>query len=71
MYKRQAFHRAIFDWLAASAKEQGATAQRRERLAALWDRARAAARETEALNLDRKMHVLALFADVAASLGRG
>ena len=39
---------------------------RSRRLGALWDRIRAAARETEALNLDRKLHVLAIFAEIAA-----
>ena len=33
----------------------------------LWDRLRAAERETEAMNLDRKLHVLAVFAEIAAT----
>ena len=41
-----------------------------EELGALWDRIRAAARETEALNLDRKLHVLAVFAEIAATARR-
>jgi hypothetical protein len=42
------------------------TAGRAEEMAGLWDRIRAAQRETEALNLDRRLHVLAVFAEIAA-----
>ena len=38
-----------------------------EEIGGLWDRIRAAQRETEALNLDRKLHILALFAEIAAT----
>jgi hypothetical protein len=38
-----------------------------EEIGGLWDRIRDAQRETEALNLDRKLHVLALFAEIAAT----
>jgi hypothetical protein len=33
----------------------------------LWDRIRAAERETEALNLNRKLHILGLFAEIAST----
>jgi hypothetical protein len=39
-------------------------------LAELWDRRRAATRETEALNLDKRLHVLAAFEDIAAQARR-
>jgi hypothetical protein len=41
-----------------------------EEIGGLWDRIRAAQRETEELNLDRKLHVLALFAEIAATAAR-
>ena len=54
-----AFHRALYDWLAARAASPLRPCG--WRIGGLWDRIREAARETEALNLDRKLHVLALF----------
>ena len=66
----QTFHRDLYDWLAAHALTTASSAARAEAIAGLWDRIRAAARETETLNLDRKLHVLAVFADIAASAGR-
>jgi DNA polymerase-3 subunit delta' len=56
---------ALYDWLAARSREPS-SATRLETIAALWDRLRAATRETEALNLDKKLHVLAVFEDIAA-----
>lgn len=56
---------ALYDWLAARARADASPAAR-ETLAALWDRIRAATRETEALNLDRKLHVLAVFEEIAS-----
>ena len=56
---------ALCDWLAARARAE-ASPPAREALAALWDKIRAATRETEALNLDRRLHVLAVFAAIAA-----
>ena len=41
-----------------------------EEIGALWDRIRDAERETEALNLDRKLHILALMAEIAATAPR-
>jgi DNA polymerase-3 subunit delta' len=60
-----AFNAALFDWLAARARTT-ASPVAREALATLWDKIRAATRETEALNLDRKLHVLAVFEEIAA-----
>jgi hypothetical protein len=42
-----------------------------EEIGELWDRIRDADRETEELNLDRKLHILALFAKIAATAPRG
>jgi len=56
---------ALYDWLAARCREPSSPA-RLETIAALWDRLRAATRETEALNLDKKLHVLAVFEEIAA-----
>ncbi len=66
----QAFHRRLYDWLAAHALKTVSSAARAEEMGGLWDRIRAAARETEALNLDRKLHVLAVFAEIAATARR-
>jgi len=66
----RAFHRELYDWLAAYASETASSTARAEELGALWDRIRRAARETEALNLDRKLHVLAIFAEIAAAARR-
>ena len=56
----RAFHRELYGWLATYARdvEPGSAQGGRDR--ELWDRIRDAERETEALNLDRKLHVLAL-----------
>jgi DNA polymerase-3 subunit delta' len=56
---------ALYDWLAARCREPSSPA-RLETIAALWDRLRAATRETEAMNLDKKLHVLAVFEEIAA-----
>jgi DNA polymerase-3 subunit delta' len=60
---------ALYEWLAARARADATLAQR-QTLAALWDRIRAATRETEALNLDRRLHVLALFETIAGEARR-
>ena len=62
----EAFHRALYDWLAAYAATTVASPLRAWEIGSLWDRVRAAARETEAMNLDRRLHVLSVFADIAA-----
>ena len=63
----RAFHRELYDWLATYAREFAPPSFQVERIGELWDRIRAAERETEALNLDRKLHILALFAEIAAT----
>jgi DNA polymerase-3 subunit delta' len=60
---------ALYGWLTARARADATLAQRRT-LASLWDRIRAATRETEALNLDRRLHVLALFETIAGEARR-
>ena len=63
-----AFHRELYDWLAAyAARTRVLGANGPKSSAALWDRIRAAARDTEAMNLDRRLHVLAIFAEIAAT----
>jgi DNA polymerase-3 subunit delta' len=66
----QAFHRELYDWLASYAREFAPPSFQVETIGALWDRIRAAERETEALNLDRRLHILALFAEIAATASR-
>jgi DNA polymerase III subunit delta' len=60
---------ALFEWLSARLRADTSPAQRRT-LSGLWDRIRAATRETEALNLDRRLHVLAVFEDIAGEARR-
>jgi DNA polymerase-3 subunit delta' len=66
----EAFHRALYDWLAAYASRTASSSARADELGALWDRIRAAARETDELNLDRRLHVLAVFAEISATARR-
>jgi DNA polymerase III subunit delta' len=66
----RAFHRELYDWLASYARDLAPPSLRVEEIAGLWDRIRAAERETEALNLDRKLHVLALIAEIGATAPR-
>jgi len=49
--------------IAARAREPSSPA-RLEAIAALWERLRAQTRETEAYNLDRKLHVVAMFQEI-------
>ena len=67
----RAFHRELYDWLATYARDVEPGSLRVEEIGALWDRIRDAERETEALNLDRKLHILALVAEIAATAPRG
>ena len=62
-----AFHRELYGWLATYARDIEPGSPRVEEIGDLWDRIRAAERETEALNLDRKLHILALVAEIAAT----
>jgi DNA polymerase-3 subunit delta' len=64
-----ALNAALCEWLAAGARAAASPAARRT-LVELWDRIRAATRETEALNLDKRLHVLATFEDIAAQARR-
>ena len=66
----RAFHRALYDWLAAYARDVAPGSFRVEEIGGLWDRIRDAQRQTEELNLDRKLHILALFAEIAATAPR-
>jgi DNA polymerase-3 subunit delta' len=65
-----AFHREVYDWLATYALRTASSTERAEELGALWDRIRTAARETEALNLDRRLHILTIFAEIASTARR-
>ena len=56
---------ALYDWLAQRARSEASSAAR-EALTTLWDKLRAATRETETLNLDRRLHVLAVFEEISA-----
>jgi DNA polymerase III subunit delta' len=62
-----AFHRELYDWLAGYAARTASSVERAEELGGVWDRIRTAARDTEAMNLDRRLHVLAAFAEIAAT----
>lgn len=66
----RAFHRELYDWLASYARDFGPPFGEVEEIGGLWDRIRASERETEALNLDRKLHVQALIAEIAATAPR-
>jgi DNA polymerase-3 subunit delta' len=60
---------AIYDWLALRARN-GQGPQRLASIAELWDKIRAATRETETYNLDKKLHVLSVFAELSAAARR-
>src|SRR5271166_5392087 len=66
----EAFHREIYDWLATYTLRTASSTERAEQLGALWDRIRTAARETEALNLDRRLHILTIFTEIAETSPR-
>jgi DNA polymerase-3 subunit delta' len=65
----EALMNSIYDWLAQRLRgvspESGAG-----RIVDLWDKIRAATREADALNLDRKLHVLSIFAEFSAAARR-
>ena len=60
---------AALDWLAARARAT-ADSRRLEAIAELWERLRRGAREVEALNIDRKIHALALLQEISERGGR-
>jgi DNA polymerase-3 subunit delta' len=67
----RAFHRELYHWLVTYARDVEPGSLRVEEIGELWDRIRDAERETEELNLDRKLHILAMFAEIAATAPRG
>jgi DNA polymerase-3 subunit delta' len=67
----QTFHRELYDWLAGYALTSASSITRAEELGGLWDRIRQAARETEELNLDRRLHVLSIFSEIEATANSG
>jgi len=60
---------ALYDWLAQRLRTLSPGAGP-EAIGDLWDRIRAATRETEALNLDKKLHVLSIFSEISAAARR-
>jgi len=60
---------ALYDWLAERARGAG-QGPRLASIAELWDKIRAATRETETYNLDRRLHVLSIFAELFAAARR-
>ncbi len=60
---------AIVDWIdGVLRREAGRGAGRLAPLAEVWEKAAEAARETEALNLDKRPLILSLFADLAVAI---
>lgn len=60
---------ALYDWLSRRARSTHSPAAL-EAVADLWDRLRKAAREVEALNIDRKTHALAALQEISERAGR-
>jgi DNA polymerase-3 subunit delta' len=60
---------ALYDWLAERARSTTSPVAL-EALADLWDRLRKAARDVEALNIDRKAHALAALQEISERAGR-
>ncbi len=65
-----AFHRELYDWFVRYARDVEPGSVRVEEIGTLWDRIRDAQRETEELNLDRKLHILAVSSEIAATAPR-
>jgi DNA polymerase III subunit delta' len=62
---------AVYDWLAERANEwAGEGPGRLASLAELWDKLRAATRDAEIYNLDKRLHVLTLFDELSAAARR-
>jgi DNA polymerase III subunit delta' len=59
---------ALYDWLAERAR--AGPGPQLASIVEVWDKIRAATRETEAYNLDKKLHVLAVFAEISAAARR-
>lgn len=67
----ESFMAAVFDWLDAFVQEGAAAsldARRLAPLAEVWEKIAASARETQALNLDRRPLVLSIFSDLALAV---
>ncbi len=67
----ESFMAAIFDWLDRFVHEAAAASvavQRLAPLAEVWEKIAASARETQALNLDRRPLVLSIFSDLAVAV---
>ena len=62
-----AFHRELYEWLAGYAATTASSVARAEELGGLWDDIRTAARDTDEMNLDRRLHILSTFARIAAT----
>jgi DNA polymerase-3 subunit delta' len=60
---------AVYDWLAERARGGGQVG-RLASIAEVWDKLRAATRDAEAYNLDKKLHVLSVFAELSAAARR-
>ncbi len=65
-----AFHRELYEWLPGYALKSADSTRWVEELGGVWDRIRTAARETEALNLDRRLHIMAIFSEIASTARR-
>ena len=66
----EAFHRSLYERFADYALRDATSVTRAEELGALWDRIRQAARDTDAFNLDRRLHIVTLFNDIAETAKR-
>ncbi len=66
----EALHLSLYERFAEFALREATTATRAEEFGALWDRIRQAARDTDTYNLDRRVHVLTLFHDIAETAKR-
>ncbi len=59
---------SVFDWLEARVRSgEGGSVRRLAPYAEVWEKVTEAARQIEALNLDKRPFVLSLFADLAAA----
>ena len=65
----EALMNGVYDWLAARLRV-AASSRARQTATDLWEKTRASTREAEALNLDKKLHVLSIFAEFSAVAGR-
>ena len=59
---------AIFDWIDSRVRERAAAGARLAPLAEVWDKIALSARETLALNLDRRTFILNAFTDLSTAV---